>query len=158
MKEFNGTVVIVDPEKFMKKEDWGKNIDTRNARISPNLGFHSLFSADTGVGNCFFTYHRVDNAKEYYQNGSENYVRDAISNAWSGYVKPKDGQVSIDSGLVGVFLLEDIEKYNPGALKELKAGTDYVVIKDYKGKIGFIRDKYKMTHFFGTGTTNFYTL
>lgn len=158
MKEFNGTVVIVDPEKFAKEEDLGKKIDTEITRISPKLGFHGLFFSETGVGNCFLAYHKVDNAKEYYQNGSENYVRNAISRAWSGDIKPQNGQISSDSGTVGVFLLSDIETYNPGALKNLKEGSDYVLIKKYRGKIGYIRDKYGMIHFFGTGSTNFYTL
>lgn len=158
MKEFNGTVVIVDPEKFAKREDLGKKIDTKLTRLSPKLGFHGLFFSETGVGNCFLTYHKVDNTKEYYQNGSENYVKDAISKAWSGYIKPENGQISSDSGTVGVFLLEDIKNYNPEALNDLKKGSDYVVIPNYKGKIGYLRDKYGMIHFFGTGTTNFYTL
>ena len=58
MKEFNGTVVIVDPEKFAKSEDLGKKIDTNLTRISPKLGFHGLFFSETGIGNCFLTYHR----------------------------------------------------------------------------------------------------
>ena len=158
MKEFNGTVVIVDPEKFAKSEDLGKKIDTNLTRISLKLGFHGLFFSETGIGNCFLTYHKIDNIKEYYQGGSENYVKEMISNSWSGYIKPQDGQVSSDSGTVGVFLLDDIKRYNPEALKDLKEGVDYVVIKKYRGKIGYLRDKYGMIHFYGTGSTNFYTL
>ena len=158
MKEFNGTVVIVDPEKFAKEEDLGKKIDLNLIRISPKIGFGNLFFTETGVGCCYLTFHKVDNIKEYFANGSENYVRETINEAFSGIIKPKAGQISIDSGVVGVFLLEDIEKYNPGALKCLKKGVDYVVLEKYKGKIGYLRDKYGMIHFFGTGTTNFYTL
>lgn len=158
MKEFIGTVVIVDPEKFAKKEDLGKRIDTKLARISPKLGFHELFLTETGVGNCFLTYHKVPDAKEYYKNGVDNYVREAISKSWSGYINPISGQISVDSDSVGVFLLKDIENYNPGALKNLKKNTDYMMIENYKGRIGYMRDKYGMVHFFGTGTTNFYTL
>ena len=158
MKEFSGTVVIVDPEKFAKEEDLGKKIDLNLTRISPKLGFRSLFCSETGVGCCYLTYHKAETAREFYQNGSENYVREKISDAWSGYIKPRSGRISIDSGVVGVFLLEDIEKYNPGALKGLKPGSDYVILENYKGKIGYIRDKYGMIHFYGTGTTNFYTL
>ena len=66
--------------------------------------------------------------------------------------------MSSDSGTVGVFLLDDIKQYNPEALKDLKEGVDYVVIKKYRGKIGYLRDKYGMIHFYGTGSTNFYTL
>lgn len=158
MKEFNGTVVIVDPEKFVKEEDLGKKIDLNLVRISPKIGFSNLFFTETGVDRCYLTFHKVDNIKEYFANGSENYVKEMINNAFSGNIKPKSGQISIDSGVVGVFLLEEIEKYNPGSLKGLKKGVDYIVLDKYKGKIGYIRDKYGMIHFFGTGTTNFYTL
>ena len=59
---------------------------------------------------------------------------------------------SLDREISGVYL------DNPEALKDLKEGVDYVVIKKYRGKIGYLRDKYGMIHFYGTGSTNFYTL
>ena len=158
MKDFNGTVVIVDPEKIAKEEDLGKKIDLGLVRISPKLGFKSLFFSEVGLDRYFITFHKVDNAKEYFQSGSENYVKDSISKAWSGYIKPKFGQTSIDSGVVGVFLLDDLEKYNPGVLDGLRRGIDYVSFENFKGKIGYLRDKYGVIHFFGTGTSNFYTL
>lgn len=158
MKEFNGTVVIVDPEKFAKKDDLGKKIDLDLVRISPKLGFRSLFFSETGIGCCFLTYHKVEDVKDYYKNGIDNYVNNRISDAWSGYINPRSSRVSIDSGIVGVFLLEDINKYNPDALKNYKPGIDYTLLENFKGKIGYLRDKYGMIHFYGTGTNNFYTL
>lgn len=158
MREFNGTIVLIDPEKFAKPEDLGKKIDTGIARISPKLGFTSLFFSETGIGNCFINYFKVFDAKEYYRDGAENYVKNAVTKALREEIKPQDGQISIDSGTIGIFLLDEIENYNPGALENYKAGVDYVMINNYKGKIGYFRDKYNMIHYFGTGSTNFYTI
>lgn len=158
MKEFNGTVVIVDPEKFAKSEDLGKRIDVNLGKISPKLGFRNLLLTETGIGCCYLTNHKVDDVREYFRTGVETYVKDKISRAWSGYINPRSGRVSIDSGTVGAFLLEDIENYNPGALKKLRLGGEYVIFDNFKGKIGYLRDKYGMIHFYGTGTANFYTL
>ena len=158
MKEFNGTIVIVDPEKFAKEEDLGKKLDMTLIRISPTLGFSKLFFTGTGIGRCFITMHKVENIKEYFQNGTENYVKNELSNAWSNNIKPSVGRVSIDSGVIGVFLKDEIEAYNPGSLDYLTPGKDYIVIENYKGKISYFRDKYNMIHFFGTGSSNFYTL
>lgn len=158
MREFNGTIVIVDPEKFAKPEDLGKKIDTGIARISPKLGFSNVFFAETGIGNCFLSFHRVSDVKEYYKNGAENFVKKTIADAFNEKIKPQDGQISSDSGTVGVFLLEEVEKYNPDSLRKYKCGSDFIIIKNYRGKIGYFRDKYGVIHYFGTGTTNFYTI
>lgn len=159
MKEFNGQVVIIDPVKFAKPEDLGTKIDTKLTRISPKLGFHGLFFTSLGR-DCMFLYqYKVDNVKEYYAQGVEKWVKGAIDKAFEGnYPRSKKGQVSVDSGSVGVFLLSDIENYNPGVMNELKAGVDYILLSDYRGKIGYTRDKYGIIHFYGTGNNNFYTL
>lgn len=159
MKEFNGSVVIIDPAKIAKPEDLGTKIDTKLTRISPKLGFHNLFFTSLGVDRMFMYQYRVDSIKDYYGQGAENWVKGAIEKAFKGDVpKSRRGQVSIDSSSIGVFLLSDLEKYNPEALSELKPGTDYILIKDYHGKIGYTRDKYGVVHFYGTGNNNFYTL
>lgn len=158
MKEFNGTIVIVDPEKFAKETDLGNKIDINLTRISPNLGFRNMFFTETGIGNCFLTFYRVDEPKEYYQKGHEVYLQETIIKAFAGNIKPQAGQISVDSGSVGVFYLEDIEKYNPGALKGLKPWVDYIVLRNFRGRVGYIRDQYGVIHFYGDGTCNFYTL
>ena len=155
MKDFNGTVVIVDPEKFAKEDDERINIGTK--KISPKLGFRSYFFQETGVGRCFLSAHRVEK-KEYDHTGAENYASNMLSRAWSGNIKPKFAQISIDSGTVGVFYLEDIEKYAPNVLRKYKPGSDFLILENFKGKIGTFRDKYGMIHFYSSGTTNFYTL
>ena len=159
MKEFNGSVIIIDPAKIAKPEDLGTKIDTKLSRISPKLGFQVLFLTSLGRDSMFLKLHKVDNIKEYYSGGTEKWVQGAIERAFNGqYPKSDRGQISVDSGSVGVFLLSDIEKYNPEALSSLKSGVDYVLIKDHKGRIGYTRDKYGIIHFYGTGNNNFYTL
>lgn len=160
MKDFNGTLVIVDPGMFVKDEDRGRKINMEKLHISPKLGFRTMFLTETGIDNCFLTYHKVDRDeyREFFKNGLESFVKNVVSDAWSGHIKPILGTISVDSGVVGVFLLEDIEKYNPGCLEKYKADQDYVRLENFRGKIGYIRDKYGMVHFYGAGSTNFYTL
>lgn len=159
MKEFNGSVVIIDPAKFAKPEDLGTKIDTKLTRISPKLGFHNLFFTPLGRESMFVYQYKVDNIKEYYAQGTESWVKDVIDKAFLGqYPKTKRAQVSVDSGSIGVFLLSDIEEYNKEALSNLKVGVDYILLPNYKGKIGYIKDKYGIIHFYGTGSNNFYTL
>lgn len=160
MKEFNGSVVIIDPEKFAKPEDLGNKIDTKLTRISPKLGFKGMFFTGLGYPRMFIHQYRVDNAKEYYSVGTENWVKETIKRAFNGQLpRTKSvGQTSIDSGAIGVFLLSDIERYNPGVLDNLRSGEDYILLEGYRGKIGYLRDKYGIVHFYGTGNTNFYTL
>ena len=159
MKEFNGSVVIIDPAKFAKPEDLGTKIDTKLTRISPKLGFHGFFFLPVGRDSMFLYQYKVDNVKEYYSQGIDKWIQEAITRAFNGTVpKTKKAQVSIDSGSVGVFLTSDIEAYNPGILSTLKDGIDYISVPDYHGKIGFTRDKYGIIHIYGTGSNNFYTL
>lgn len=159
MKEFSGDVVIIDPAKFTRPEDLGTKIDTKIARISPKLGFNPLFFTTLGREKMFLNFYKVDNIKEYYSQGTETWVKSAIQRAFNGVLpKSNRGQISIDSGSIGVFLLSDIEKYNPGSLEGLKNGEDYILLPGYKGKIGFLRDKYGIVHFYGTGANNFYLL
>lgn len=160
MKEFNGSVVIIDPTKFAKAEDLGSKIDIKLSRISPKLEFHGLFIAPLGVSQMFVYQYRVDNAKEYYSIGTEKWVKETINKAFQGQL-PKTkvvSQSSIDSGSIGVFLKSDIDSYNPGILETLKEGEDYILLENYRGKIGYLRDSYGVIHFYGTGNTNFYTL
>lgn len=159
MKEFNGTVIIIDPAKIAKPEDLGTKIDTKITRISPKLGFHNLFFTSLGYPQMYVYMYKVDKVKEYYSQGNEVWVQETINKAFNNqYPKSKRGQVSIDSGVIGVFLKSDLEKYNPGCLNELKKGIDYISLDDYNGKIGYTRDKYGIVHFYGTGNNNFYTL
>lgn len=158
MREFNGTLVIVDPKVFIKKEDLGKNVDFEKARISPKLEFKPLYFIKVGHDCMYLSYNRVMNTRDYYQNGAERYTRETVNNAFNGNVKPSQTTISIESGVVGIFIKDDLDKYNPEALKGLKPGVDYVIVPDYKGKIGCFRDKYGIIHFYGTGTTNFYTI
>ena len=160
MKEFNGSVVIIDPAKFALPGDLGTKIDTKLTRISPKLGFRGYLFTSLGRDSMFLYQYKVDDVREYYKVGIENWVKTAIGKAFNGELPPVsvNGQVSVDSGSVGVFLLSDIEKYNPNWMEGYKKGLDFILIPGYRGKIGFIRDKYGIIHLFGTGNNNFYTL
>ena len=159
MKEFNGQVVIIDPIKFAKPEDFGTKIDIKLSKISSKLGFHGPLLTSVGYDSMYLYQYKVDSVKEYYSQGTEKWVRAAITKAFCGDIpKLKKGQISVESGSVGVFLLSDIENYNPGVMSKLKASVDYILLPNYHGKIGYTRDKYGIVHFYGTGNNNFYTL
>lgn len=146
MKDFNGSVVIIDPAKFTNS--------------SKKPVFHSFYLNELGYSPMYVYQYRVDNIKEYYSQGTENWVKGAINRAFNGQsLKTKKiSQALVDSGSIGVFLLSDLQSYNPEVLSKLKSGVDYILIPNYRGKIGYTRDKYGVLHFFGTGSHNFYTL
>lgn len=159
MKEFNGSVIIIDPAKFAQPGDLGSKIDTKQSRISPKLGFRGFYFTNLGIDSMFVYQHKVDNIKEYYSQGTETWVKETIRKAFNGdFPKTKRGQVSVDSGSIGVFYLSDIENYNPEALSSLKPGVDYILLQNYHGRIGYLRDSFGIVHFYGTGNNNFYTL
>lgn len=70
----------------------------------------------------------------------------------------KIGGFCADSGLVSVFLLDEVRKYNPG-IDEWIASHDWCVttIPDFNGVVEYYVDKNGEAHIVGTGNINFFT-
>lgn len=109
-KFFSGDIIITDPCYLMKK---------RNDWYLCGLGDHM------------------------YKLGFKNYkVRDTIYGDWSCTTYNSDtkeviGHFCADAGLVGVFLLNEVLKYNPGFDYHINNKHTTTLIKDFEGTVRF---------------------
>lgn len=94
--------------------------------------------------------------------GLNNYlVRDTIYGDWSCTTYEKGtkkvlGKFCADAGLVGVFLLDEVLKYNPAYDDHLKKDWTTTLIKDFDGEVEFVvkNDEVSVV---GKGNINFFT-
>ena len=70
----------------------------------------------------------------------------------------KLGEFCADAGLVSVFLLDEVRKYNPDIDKWIKEHPWCVTtIEDFDGNVEYYIDKNSEAHIYGTGNINFFT-
>lgn len=106
---FKGDIIITDPCYICKDEDWGK----------------------CGYG---------DNMEVL---GIENYIcRDTIYGDWSCTTFNSDtgekiGEFCADAGMVAVFLLNEVLKYNPDFDYHIARPWTTTLIKDFDGEVNF---------------------
>lgn len=109
--EFDGDIIITDPCYIIKDEDWR---------------------------NCYYGY---DNMKDF---GFTHYMtRDTLYGDWSCTTFDMDtkealGRFCADAGLVSVFLLDEVLKYNPDYDWHITKPYTATVIKDFKGTVQFV--------------------
>lgn len=96
--------------------------------------------------------------------GIKNYIcRDTIYGDWSCTVYDLNvqnkvlGEFCADSGMVAVFLLKEVLKYNPDFDYHIKKKYKYTttLIKDFDGNVEFEVDKSNKLHVVGKGDVNF---
>ena len=66
------------------------------------------------------------------------------------------GNFCADAGMVGVFLLDEVLKYNPEFEKDLEKDWVVTVIKNFDGEVEFSVEEDEVS-VIGTGNINFYT-
>jgi len=129
--KFKGDIIITDPCYLMKQIPWPNrdNFDTNE-------------QYDLAIGE----YHRLDDWEkcEYGDSmhvlGFTNYiVEPTMYGDWScttfdSYGK-KLGNFCADAGLVGVFLLDEVLKYNPEYDDHIKNPRAVTLIKDFDGDV-----------------------
>lgn len=124
--EFKGDIIITDPCYICKDGDWEK----------------------CGYG---------DNMEAL---GIKNYIcRDTICGDWScttynSKTREKIGEFCADSGMVAVFLLDEVLKYNPDFDYHIERPWTTTLIKDFDGDIDFkvVDDEVKVV---GNGNIDF---
>ena len=119
-KKFNGTIIITDPCYVIKAPHNGTIPDTDDDWSECNYGMNME------------------------KLGIKNYItHNTIGGDWGCFVyntnynpKKKIGEFGDDSGMVSVFLLDEVLKYNPDTQKWINE-HDWCVttIKDFKGVI-----------------------
>lgn len=154
MKDFSGSIIIIDPMHVSKENDWieSRGFNISKNKISGDLGFSSYYMFETGVGPVNMTMHKIENIKEFFQS-QKDYLKSCINDAYKGEIKNSIGCLSSDSGHLCIFLKEEVEKYNP----DWNKSAAHMEI-DFRGRIGLYTDSYKMSHLYGIGNLNFYTI
>lgn len=173
--KFKGNIVLTDPLYIIKDDnpnDWelcekGNNMEA--------LGITNYITEQTFIGDAFVDVTSVKNLDPNVV-VSELYQIESVLGMFSNDEKNKEaeckyaeliknlnciGSFSVDSGYFGVFLLEEIKKYNP-EFEALISKCKYCaeVIRDFDGEINFrVFDNslVNMNHIVGDGNIKFFT-
>lgn len=130
--KFKGDIIITDPCYVMKDGDWEK---CEYGKYMKNLGIKNYISRDTIYGDWSCTTYNSDTGE-------------------------KIGNFCADAGLVGVFLLDEILKYNQDFDWHKERPWTTTWIKDFDGDVRFevtSDDEWQQLSVVGKGNINFET-
>lgn len=166
--KFKGTIIITDPCYVMRAEhhgstpltedDWDACNCGRNMGV---LGITHYITESTLYGDwgCS-TYQIQENPKE-----TMDKLVAASKESDDGYARVDVKVVKIlgnfcaDAGLVSVFYLDEVLKYNPDFNKWAEEHSWCVTtIPDFDGEIEYYVDENSEAHIIGTGNINFLTI
>lgn len=118
--EFNGDIIITDPCYIIRAEHHGTKPLTDDDWVACDygsnmevLGIHNYMTRDTLYGDWSCTVYNTD-------------TREAI------------GEFCADAGLVSVFLLDEVLKYNPDFDYHKERNWTTALIPDFKGTVWFV--------------------
>ena len=185
--KFKGTIIITDPcyivkkctkknpypfpwttenikapniEEMVKKynewedahDDWTKCMYGRNMEA---LGIEYYFTESTLYGDWGCTTYKI---KENPYTVINKFAESENTGKDYGISCSKLGEFCADAGLVAVFLLDEVRKYNPD-IDEWIASHDWCVttIPDFDGEVNYYIDKQDNAHIVGIGNINFFT-
>lgn len=174
--KFNSTIIITDPCYIVKDNDWDKCGDHME-----RLGLTNYICEDTIYGDwTCFTYKGSEPNEETINNWNDIYLKffyDCNSQEYrdnpgkrkelyDNFIKNKQdflgkycyGEFCADAGMVGVFDLDEVRKYNPD-IDEWIASHKWcvTVIPDFDGEVEYQIDDNGDAHIVGTGNIDFYT-
>jgi len=109
---FDGDIIITDPVYITTMSDWDK---CKNGGDMSLLGFENFLVTSTLCGD------------------------------WICFIRSQEnktiGRVMADSGQVGIFLVNEIKKYNKGMYSMIKeSNAEATIIKDFHGEINVSKD------------------
>lgn len=120
LMEFDGDIIITDPCYIMRAEhhgtppltddDWDACVCGENMEV---LGIYTYMTRDTLYGDWRCTVYNMDTEEEI-------------------------GEFCADAGLVSVFLLDEVLKYNPDFDYHKKRTWTTTLIPDFKGTVQFV--------------------
>ena len=185
--KFKGTIIITDPcyivkkctkknpypfpwttenikapniEEMVKKynewedahDDWTKCMYGRNMEA---LGIEYYFTESTLYGDWGCTTYKI---KENPYTVINKFAESENTGEDYDISCSKLGEFCADAGLVAVFLLDEVRKYNPD-IDEWIASHDWCVttIPDFDGEVNYYVDKQGSAHIVGIGNINFFT-
>lgn len=184
---FKGTIIITDPCYIVKKcteknphpfpwtevniknpnikemvkqyNEWeDSHDDWRKCRYGTNmeaLGISTYFTESTIYGDWGCSTYKIEENPYAVVN---NFV-EAYENEEDYEIKcSKLGDFCADAGLVSVFLLDEVRKYNPDIDKWIEEHSWCVTtIPDFDGEVNYYVDKSNEAHIIGIGNINFFT-
>jgi hypothetical protein len=172
--KFKGTIVITDPCYILPEGEehynlWDKCECGKRMEV---FGIRNYITKSTIYGDWSCTTYETEHPKEvlddicdvtstYLEIPDEEYDKNIneLKRKYKDTVK-KIGVFCADSGQVSVFLLNDILRFNPNYLEELK-GCEYcaTIIKDFDGEVEYyINEDCNSAHIIGKGNINFFTI
>ena len=163
--KFKGTIIITDPCYIMRAEHHGTTPitedDWRACDCGQNmevLGIKHYICESTIYGDWGCTTYKVDtDPVKIIDIIAESYAKGDCEIDFSP-VTSKIGNFCADAGLVSVFLLDEVRKYNPDIDKWIKEHPWCVTtIEDFDGNVEYYVDKNSEAHIYGTGSINFFT-
>lgn len=174
--KFKGDIIITDPCYIISEsqlEDWKRCDYGDNMRV---LGLTTYISESTIYGDwscstwstprkdviaqleeintlCRKQYELV---KQYGRDSVQGKIYDdKIADATLNL--KKIGNFCADSGMVAVFLLDEVLKYNPEFDYHTEREWAATLIKDFDGEVDYYVDNDGNAHIIGVGNTNFFT-
>lgn len=149
-KKFKGDIIITDPCYMIEGDkDWDKCNYGQNMEA---LGFTNYLSSETYYGDWSCTVSKI----EFYDLIDSDYEEEIMFD-----IKDEIGEFCADAGMVGVFLLDEVLKYNPEFNYHIEKPWTTALIKDFDGYISFETtevwdgDYYKELKILGLGNINF---
>lgn len=153
--KFKGTIIITDPcyvikDKNNEQDDWRK---CEYGECMEDLGISHYISKSTIYGDWGCTTWKtprkdVKTQMKELREGDTKSAKD-LSNI---------GEFCADAGLVAVFLLDEVLKYNPDFSKWMKEHPWCVTtIPDFDGEVEYYVDENLHAHIIGVGNINFFT-
>lgn len=119
------------------------------------LGINTYFTESTIYGDWGCTTYKI---KEDPYKVIDNFVEAEKKGEDYGIDCSKLGDFCADAGLVSVFLLDEVRKYNPDIDKWIET-HDWCVTKisDFDGEVNYYVDRNNEAHIVGIGNINFFT-
>ena len=163
--KFKGTIIITDPCYIMRAEHHGTtpitDDDWKACGCGQNmevLGIKHYICESTIYGDWGCTTYKVDtDPVKIIDSMAESYAKEDHEINLPP-VTSELGKFCADAGLVAVFLLDEVRKYNPDINKWI-ASHDWCVttIPDFDGEVNYYIDKQDNAHIVGIGNINFFT-
>ena len=143
MKVIGKDLIITDPCYIAKDADWGESFNWEDYCIEP---FSEYEWEDTGYGDgspkvfSIPTYYNPDDFLEKMGEADDEELEELEDQ------KEYIGECGVDSGSFGVFLLDEVLKYNPKFLDSLPKNC-YCIIRNFTGTVYPAYDDEGYTHF-----------
>lgn len=158
--KFKGTIIITDPCYVIKEDIVGERVynDWEKCKYGENmeaLGISHYICRSTIYGDWSCTTYKI--TEDPYK-VIDNFVEASEKGEDYGVNCSKLGNFCADAGLVAVFNLDEVRKYNPD-IDEWIASHDWcvTVIPDFKGRVDYYVDRQGAAHIVGIGNINFFT-